>query len=151
MGFSHKYEDRQGGGFGPVEPGDYEVEVVEFKFDMTAKGNDRLNLRLKILPSGATCFEGLLNHEKCLWRIDTCLKALGRAPAVGETLDMDEAWAANVLIGARGWANIGKRIPDANGKVWNEVVHWITTKPASSPQPAAKPENLDMPEKDVPF
>lgn len=141
---------------GAVPPGDYTVEVVEVEFGISngakTSGADKMSLKLKI-DGKATCFEHLIFHPSCIWKIDTAIKSLnllinGKPPKKGESIQFSEP----MMLGLRGWATIGQE-PDKNKVLRNKVVCWITTKEklAKVEQPTQEPKPTEEDDDDVPF
>lgn len=67
--------------FQVVPEGDYVLCVYEFSTDISAggktRGCERYNIVFNIEGTDSKCKEQMFDHESCLWKIDTFLKACG--------------------------------------------------------------------------
>lgn len=114
-----------------VDPGDYKFEVVGFETKISAgdktRGSRITELKLKLEPSGSTCFAGLLFHPSCDWRLDTFCRCTGLECKIGETPAELKSGDERLLVGLRGWGTFGVK-EVKGGKKYNELLTWITNK-----------------------
>jgi hypothetical protein len=130
-----------------VEPGDYEVEVVDAAETLSKSNHEMIELKLKT-SAGSYLYDFLVFIPSAFWKIDAF-----RA-ATGETVTPDEAVeiTADDLIGRTGTARL--MVEEFSGRKRNKVAAWLTrkpgsrpatpavAKPATQPQPAADDDNI---------
>ncbi len=76
-----------------VEPGEYTVRVADAKQTVSKKGNDMIELKIKVIhpdrTEGPGLFDYLVFSEKALWKVDQFLAAVGMHPGEGEAFDVE--------------------------------------------------------------
>jgi hypothetical protein len=125
-----------------VPEGDYIARVVgiDCGFSKGGKtaGAEMFTLLLEIDPSGVTVFDRLIDHPKCAWKLDTFLRSMGAAPAVGENWHFAAATAAEKkwrhidVFGLRGWVHVGTEAytgKDGKQRTKNIIDVYLTNKP----------------------
>jgi hypothetical protein len=119
-----------------VEPGDYEVEVVNAIETTSKGGHDMIELKLKT-SAGNYLYDYLVFIPSAFWKIDSFRAATGEEV----TPEQDVEITADHVIGRTGTARL--IVEEYNGKKHNKVAAWIvgTAKPAAQPQPARRNEN----------
>ena len=73
-----------------VEAGEYTVEVANAEETVSQKGSDMIELKLKVLPSGATFFDHLVFMETAFWKIDAFRAATGENVAPDQEVERSE-------------------------------------------------------------
>lgn len=119
-----------------VEPGDYEVEVVN-AIEATSKGgHDMIELKLKT-SAGSHLYDFLVFIPSAYWKIDAFRAATGE----NVTPEQDVEITGDSLIGRTGTARL--TVEEYNGKKRNKVAAWIIgdAKPTAQPQPARRNDN----------
>ena len=127
-----------------VEPGDYTVEVLNAEESVSKQHNDLIELKLKIEPSGAICFDNLVFTPNAFWKIDAFRAATGETVVPDEEVEIE----CDDLIGRRGRARLA--VETYNGKTRNKVAAWLLpeTKAAKAkPAPAKGGDDDD----NIPF
>jgi hypothetical protein len=138
-----------------IEPGDSKFEVIDF--DTKISGGSKTagaritELKLRLDPSRAECYSGLIFHQSCSWKIDTFCKCTGIECSIGQMPEELKPGNEHLLVGLRGWGTFGIR--ETNGKKYNELRVWMTTKgkiPRAAPLTKkevaqALPDNDDAP------
>lgn len=104
-----------------VEPGDYNLRVVEAKDDTSKGGNEMIKLKLKVVnddgTDGPSLFDYLVFHKDSSWKVDAFLKSADRHPGEGQEYDV----SADSLIGleVRATLKVEKYEGNTNNKVAN--------------------------------
>lgn len=121
--------------------GDYVFRVDDFTIGISKGGKtagaEKYDLELALEPSNSKLFETLVDHESCVWKIDTFLKSAGIKLAKGQPFSFrrDEAesngWAWVNPIGLRGWCRVF--VDEYNGKKRNKVTTFYTDRPKLAP------------------
>jgi hypothetical protein len=135
-----------------VEPGDYEVEVVDAVESLSKSGREMIELKLKT-SAGSYLYDFLVFIPNAFWKIDSFRAATGEHVTPDEETEI----TADDLIGRTGTVRL--TIEEYNGKKRNKVVAWLTPKPGRMPgaksTPAAKPATQSQPKSieddDIPF
>jgi len=119
-----------------VEPGDYQVEVIDAIETISKGGHDMIELKLKT-SAGSYLYDFLVFIPTAFWKIDSFRAATGEDVKP----DQDVEISADQVIGRTGTARL--TVEEYNGKKRNKVVAWIvgTTKPSAQPQPARRSDN----------
>jgi hypothetical protein len=119
-----------------VEPGDYEVEVIDAIETISKGGHEMIELKLKT-SAGSILYDFLVFIPTAFWKIDAFRAATGEEV----TPDQDVEITADHVIGRTGIARL--TVEEYNGKKRNKVVAWIVgnAKPATQPQPARQHDN----------
>mgnify|MGYP001041987492 CR=1 FL=1 len=119
-----------------VEPGDYEVEVVDATETLSKSNHEMIELKLRT-SAGSYLYDFLVFIETAFWKIDAFRAATGEEV----TPDQDVEITADHVIGRTGTARL--TVEEYNGKKRNKVAAWIvgTAKPATQPQPARRNDN----------
>jgi hypothetical protein len=119
-----------------VEPGDYEVEVIDAIETISKGGHEMIELKLKT-SAGSILYDFLVFIPTAFWKIDAFRAATGEVVEP----DQDVEITADHVIGRTGIARL--TVEEYNGKKRNKVVAWIVgnAKPATQPQPARRNDN----------
>ena len=119
-----------------VEPGDYQVEVIDAIETISKGGHDMIELKLKT-SSGSYLYDFLVFIPTAFWKIDAFRAATGEQVKP----DQDVEITADHVIGRTGTARL--TVEEYNGKKRNKVAAWIVgnTKPSAQPQPARRSDN----------
>lgn len=116
-----------------VEPGDYEVEVVDATETLSKSNHEMIELKLKT-SEGSYLYDFLVFIPSAFWKIDAFRAATGEAV----TPEQDVEITADDLIGRTGKARLA--VEEYNGKKRNKVAAWITGS-SNSNQPAPRKSN----------
>jgi hypothetical protein len=119
-----------------VEPGDYQVEVIDAIETISKGGHDMIELKLKT-SAGSYLYDFLVFIPTAFWKIDSFRAATGEDVRP----DQDVEISTDHVIGRTGTARL--TVEEYNGKKRNKVAAWIvgTTKPSAQPQPARRSDN----------
>jgi hypothetical protein len=119
-----------------VEPGDYEVEVVDAIETISKGGHEMIELKLKT-SAGSYLYDFLVFIPTAFWKIDAFRAATGEMVEPDQDIEI----TADHVIGRTGTARL--TVEEYNGKKRNKVVAWIIgdAKPVTQPQPARRSEN----------
>lgn len=114
-----------------VEPGEYQVEVVDAAETMSKRGHDMIELKLKT-PQGSYLYDFLVFTETAFWKIDAFRAATGEQVTPGQDVEI----AGDDLIGRRGKARLV--VEEYDGRKRNKVASWLiaAAKPATQTNPA---------------
>lgn len=119
-----------------VEPGDYEIEVIDAIETISKGGHEMIELKLRT-SAGSLLYDFLVFIPTAFWKIDAFRAATGEVVEP----DQDVEITADHVIGRTGIARL--TVEEYNGKKRNKVVAWIVgnAKPATQPQPARQHDN----------
>ena len=119
-----------------VEPGDYQVEIIDAIETVSKGGHDMIELKLKT-SAGSYLYDFLVFIPTAFWKIDSFRAATGEDVKP----DQDVEISTDHVIGRTGTARL--TVEEYNGKKRNKVAAWIvgTTKPSAQPQPARRSDN----------
>lgn len=119
-----------------VEPGDYEVEVVNAIETTSKGGHDMIELKLKT-SAGSYLYDYLVFIPSAFWKIDSFRAATGEVVEPDEDVEI----TADHVIGRTGTARL--IVEEYGGRKHNKVAAWIvgTARPSAQPQPARRSEN----------
>ena len=119
-----------------VDPGDYQVEVIDAIETISKTGHEMIELKLKT-SAGSYLYDFLVFIPNAFWKIDSFRAATGETVSPEEDVEI----TADDLIGRTGKARL--TVEEYNGKKRNKVVAWIVgnAKPAAQPQPARRSDN----------
>ncbi len=119
-----------------VEPGDYEVEIVDAIETISKSGHEMIELKLKT-SAGSYLYDFLVFIPSAFWKIDSFRAATGEEV----TPEQDVEITADHVVGRTGAARLV--VEEYNGKKRNKVAAWLTgnAKPATQPQPSSRNEN----------
>lgn len=119
-----------------VEPGDYEVEVVDAIETISKGGHEMIELKLKT-SAGSFLYDFLVFVPSAYWKIDAFRAATGEVVEPDQDIEI----TADHVIGRTGTARL--TVEEYNGKKRNKVVAWIIgdAKPVTQPQPARRNDN----------
>lgn len=130
---SYSFGDQENKTFELVPDGDYILEVIACEFGLTKKGDDKMELKVRV-ESNPNCsfFETLTFTKAAEWKIDTFVKSTnlliaGEKPKKGEAID----FSAGLVVGLRGWATVGRESfvgKDGKQKTKNKVAVWLTDR-----------------------
>ena len=107
-----------------VEPGDYQVEVVDAIETTSRNGHEMIELKLRT-DQGSYLYDFLVFIPSAFWKIDAFRAATGE----DVTPDEDVEITADDLIGRTGTARLS--LEEYNGRQRNKVVAWLTETPTS--------------------
>ncbi len=116
-----------------VEPGDYEVEVVDATETLSKSNHEMIELKLRT-DAGSYLYDFLVFIPSAFWKIDAFRAATGEAV----TPEQDVEIVADDLIGRTGKARLS--VEEYNGRKRNKVAAWITGN-SNSNQPAPSKSN----------
>jgi hypothetical protein len=102
-----------------VEPGDYEVEIVDAVETTSKNGHEMIELKLKT-SEGSYLYDFLVFIPSAFWKIDAFRAATGEAV----TPDEDVELTSDDLIGRIGRARLS--VEEYNGRKRNKVAAWLT-------------------------
>jgi hypothetical protein len=119
-----------------VEPGDYEVEVVDAIETISKGGHEMIELKLKT-SAGSYLYDFLVFIPTAFWKIDAFRAATGEVVEPDQDIEI----TADHVIGRTGTARL--TVEEYNGKKRNKVAAWIIgdAKPVTQPQPARRNDN----------
>ena len=119
-----------------VEPGDYQVEIIDAIETVSKGGHDMIELKLKT-SAGSYLYDFLVFIPTAFWKIDSFRAATGEDVKP----DQDVEISTDHVIGRTGTARL--TVEEYNGKKRNKVTAWIvgTTKPSAQPQPVRRSDN----------
>lgn len=119
-----------------VEPGDYQVEIIDAIETVSKGGHDMIELKLKT-SAGSYLYDFLVFIPTAFWKIDSFRAATGEDVKP----DQDVEISTDHVIGRTGTVRL--TVEEYNGKKRNKVAAWIvgTTKPSAQPQPVRRSDN----------
>ena len=129
-----------------VEPGTYQVEIVNAMEKLSKAGNDMIKLICRVVMSDGTkgpeVHEHLTFTEKAGWKIDQVREACGFAVVPGEAIDVQPdhflGKTATVVLGEEDGADAGHR--------FNTLERWVSPKAAkAAPKTSPKAESDEIP------
>jgi len=99
-----------------VDDGDYIFCLVGFEAKLSSggktSGSEMFEIELELEPSGAKCYENLIDHDSCAWKLDTFLKSAGIKLTKGQSWDFRKSVAEESQclwvdpMGLRGWCRV---------------------------------------------
>ena len=103
-----------------------------------------IELKLRVLPHGSLCFDGLVFIPAAYWKIDSFRASTGEKVLPNQEVDVQ----CDDLIGRR--ARVRLIVESFNGKDRNKVASWLPPKPS---KPAATTSAMKGGESDdnIPF
>ena len=127
-----------------VEPGDYEVEVVDAIETLSKSGHEMIELKLKT-SAGSYLYDFLVFIPSAFWKIDSFRAATGEEV----TPEQDVEITADHVVGRSGAARLV--VEEYNGKKRNKVAAWLTgtAKPATQTRSAPQPQSDE--DDNIPF
>ena len=102
-----------------VEPGDYEVEVIDAVETTSKNGHEMIELKLRT-SEGSYLYDFLVFIPSAFWKIDAFRAATGEPVQPDEEVDIN----ADDLIGRTGTARL--TLEEYNGRKRNKVAAWLT-------------------------
>jgi hypothetical protein len=119
-----------------VEPGDYQVEVIDAIETISKGGHEMIELKLKT-SVGSYLYDFLVFIPAAFWKIDSFRAATGEVVEPDEDVEI----TADHVIGRTGTARLA--VEEYNGKKRNKVAAWIIgdAAPATQSQPARHNSN----------
>ncbi len=121
-----------------VEPGDYEVEVVDATETLSKSNHEMIELKLRT-SEGSYLYDFLVFIPSAFWKIDAFRAATGETV----TPEQDVEIVADDLIGRTGKARLA--VEEYNGRKRNKVAAWLTGSAKSASQPQTTSRNEDEP------
>ena len=117
-----------------VDPGYYQVEVIDAIETVSKTGHEMIELKLKTLL-GSYLYDFLVFIPNAFWKIDSFRAATGEEVSPEQEVEI----IADDLIGRTGKARL--TVEEYNGKKRNKVVAWLPSRPGASaaPKSTAKP------------
>jgi hypothetical protein len=103
-----------------VEPGEYQVEVVDAVETVSKSGHEMIELKLKT-SEGSYLYDFLVFIETAFWKIDAFRAATGETVADEEAVEIH----ADDLIGRRGRVRLV--VEEYDGRKRNKVAAWLAT------------------------
>jgi hypothetical protein len=131
-----------------VEPGKYNVEIVNAVEKSSSKGNEMIKLICQVIlqdgTKGPQVHEHLtfVNVDACRRRIDSARQACGYAIVPGEEKDVK----AEDFIGKTARVILGEEEGTDNGHRFNKIERWMLPT-ESAPKPKTSPAEAD----EIPF
>ncbi len=107
-----------------VPAGDYTVEVLNAEETVSKQGNDLIELKLKVEPSGAICFDNLVFTPNAFWKIDAFRASTGERVVSDEDVNIE----CDDLIGRQGRVRL--TVEEYNGRKRNKVAAWLLPETA---------------------
>lgn len=101
-----------------VEPGDYEVEIIDALETTSRNGHEMIELKLRT-SEGSYLYDFLVFIPSAFWKIDAFRAATGEEV----TPDEDVEITADDLIGRSGIARL--TLEEYNGRKRNKVAAWL--------------------------
>ncbi|MEI8309326.1 MAG: DUF669 domain-containing protein [Verrucomicrobiota bacterium] len=102
-----------------VPAGDYTVEILNAEESVSKQGNDMIELKLKIEPTGAICFDNLVFTPNAFWKIDAFRASTGESVVPDEEVNIE----CDDLLGRTGRARL--IVEEYNGRKRNKVAAWL--------------------------
>ena len=102
-----------------VEPGDYQVEVVDAVETTSKNGHEMIELKLKT-SEGSYLYDFLVFIPSAFWKIDAFRAATGESVTPEEDVEI----TPDDLIGRTGTARLA--LEEYNGRKRNKVAAWLT-------------------------
>ncbi len=133
-----------------VDPGDYQVEVIDAIETVSKTGHEMIELKLKT-SAGSYLYDFLVFIPNAFWKIDSFRAATGEEVMPEDDVEI----TADDLIGRTGTTRL--IVEEYNGKKRNKVAAWLTQRTGSKPAatPAATPPTKPQPQSDeddnIPF
>ena len=113
-----------------VDPGDYQVEVIDAIETVSKTGHEMIELKLRTSP-GSYLYDFLVFIPNAFWKIDSFRAATGEVVSPEEDVEI----TADDLIGRTGKARLS--VEEYNGKKRNKVTAWLVPTATSNPKPQA--------------
>jgi hypothetical protein len=134
-----------------VEPGDYQVEVIDAIETVSKGGHEMIELKLRT-SAGSYLYDFLVFIPNAFWKIDSFRAATGEEVTPEDDVEI----IADDLIGRTG--NVRLIVEEYNGKKRNKVAAWLTRKAGRMPakstaaaKPAAQPQSQSDEDDNIPF
>ena len=134
-----------------VEPGDYQVEVIDAIETVSKTGHEMIELKLRT-SAGSYLYDFLVFIPNAFWKIDSFRAATGEEVTPEDDVEI----TADDLIGRTGTARL--IVEEYNGKKRNKVAAWLTRKAGRMPaqstpaaKPAAQPQPQSEEDDNIPF
>ena len=134
-----------------LEPGDYQVEVIDAIETVSKGGHEMIELKLRT-SAGSYLYDFLVFIPNAFWKIDSFRAATGEEVTPEDDVEI----IADDLIGRTGTVRL--IVEEYNGKKRNKVASWLTRKagrlPAKSTaaaKPAAQPQSQSDEDDNIPF
>jgi hypothetical protein len=134
-----------------VEPGDYQVEVIDAIETVSKGGHEMIELKLRT-SAGSYLYDFLVFIPNAFWKIDSFRAATGEEVTPEDDVEI----IADDLIGRTGTVRL--IVEEYNGKKRNKVASWLTrkaghmpAKSAAAAKPAAQPQAQSDEDDNIPF
>jgi hypothetical protein len=134
-----------------VDPGDYQVEVIDAIETVSKTGHEMIELKLKT-SAGSYLYDFLVFIPNSFWKIDSFRAATGEDVAPEDDVEI----TGDDLIGRTGTVRLV--VGEYNGKKRNKVAAWLAPKAGRTPakttpaaKPAAQPQPKSIEDDDIPF
>ena len=133
-----------------VDPGDYQVEVIDAIETVSKTGHEMIELKLKT-SAGSYLYDFLVFIPNAFWKIDSFRAATGEEVTPEEDVEI----TADDLIGRTGTARL--TVEEYNGKKRNKVAAWLTPSRAKPPRrkpprnPPPNPNRNPNEDDNIPF
>ncbi len=102
-----------------VEAGDYVVEVIGAVDSISQKGNEMIELTLRVEPSETLLYDFLVFTENAYWKIDAFRAAIGDKVTVDQEVEI----ITDELVGRTGRVRL--TIEEYEGRKRNKVSAWL--------------------------
>lgn len=116
-------EPKAGGASFLLEPGEYDLRVIDAKETMSKAGNEMIELTCRVQfadgSDGPKIFDNLVFSEKTMWRVDQFVAACGKHPGQGKNFDLYPSLMFGWTCRAR------LKVEEYNGKQRNKVEEYL--------------------------
>lgn len=109
--------------FEALEAGRYPFEVIEATEGLSKAGNDKIELKMKVIGMSNHVWDNLVFVPKASWKIDQFLAATGHTLTPGEEVEVQE----DALEGLKGVFEVEVE-EGMNGKPRNTVARYVLPK-----------------------
>jgi hypothetical protein len=138
MAIRYTYTDATSGGDAYIPPGEYQAQVIEYQFGLSKAGNDKLDIKFRVLETGTTLSESIAFTEKAQWKFDLLLKCISpskgvRLPAKGQQIEIDASFINTYLLNGVGRVTVGEE--EYNNQMRSRIIGYIDGKPDQTTTP----------------
>lgn len=127
MAIRYTYTDAEPVGDAYINPGEYRVQVISYQFGLSKSGNDKIDIRYRVLETGTTLSESIAFTEKAQWKFDLLLKCIAPSknialPAKGQQIEIDAGFIQTYLLNGTGQVTVGEE--EYNGKMRSKITSY---------------------------